>query len=75
MDPGDLLCLYSDGIVEAHDGKDREFSLARLERLVKANRSSSAEEIGREVLARVAKWGREGEDDRTVVIVKAIVHA
>jgi sigma-B regulation protein RsbU (phosphoserine phosphatase) len=75
MDPGDLLCLYSDGIVEAHDGKDREFSLARLERLVKANRSSSAEEIGRVVLARVAKWGREGEDDRTVVIVKAIVHA
>ena len=31
----------------------------------------SAQEIGQEVLARVAKWGREEEDDRTIVIVKA----
>ena len=25
-----------------------------------------------DVLARVAKWGREGQDDRTIVIVKAV---
>ena len=72
LDPGDLLCLYSDGIVEAHDEHDREFGLDRLQKVVKANRIKSAEEIGRDVLARVAKWGREGEDDRTVVIVKAV---
>ena len=72
LDPGDLLCLYTDGIVEAHDKNDREFSLDRLQRLVKANRQRSAQEIGQEVLAKVAKWGREGEDDRTVVIVKAV---
>ena len=72
LDPGDLLCLYSDGIVEAHDKHDREFGLDRLQRVVKANRFRSAQEIGQEVLARVAKWGRAGEDDRTVVIVKAI---
>jgi len=71
LDPGDLLCLYSDGIVEAHDRHDREFGLDRLQRVVKANRARSAQEIGQEVLARVAKWGRAGEDDRTVVIVKA----
>jgi phosphoserine phosphatase RsbU/P len=72
LDPGDLLCLYSDGVVEAHDRHDQEFGLDRLKRLVKANRTRSAEEIGREVLAKVGKWGRKGEDDRTVVIVKAI---
>src|SRR5215212_9862726 len=70
LDPGDLLCLYSDGIVEATDGKDREFGLERLVTLVKANRHRTAQEIGTEVLARVAKWGREGQDDRTIVIVK-----
>ena len=32
----------------------------------------TSQEIGQEVLARVAKWGRAGEDDRTVVIVKAL---
>jgi sigma-B regulation protein RsbU (phosphoserine phosphatase) len=72
LDPGDLLCLYSDGIVEAHDNHDREFGLDRLQRVVKANRTRTAQEIGQEVLNRVAKFGRAGEDDRTVVIVKAL---
>ena len=72
LEPGDLLCLYTDGIIEAHDKDDREFSLERLLKLVKANRARSSQEIGQEVLAKVAKWGREGEDDRTIVIVKAV---
>jgi sigma-B regulation protein RsbU (phosphoserine phosphatase) len=72
LDPGDLLCLYTDGIVEAHDRRDKEFSLERLVRVVRQNRMRSAQDIGQEVLARVAKWGREGEDDRTIVIVKAV---
>ncbi|HEX8253582.1 MAG TPA: PP2C family protein-serine/threonine phosphatase [Thermoanaerobaculia bacterium] len=72
LEPGDLLCMYTDGIIEAHDKKDREFSIERLIRLVKASRTRTAQEIGQEVLARVAKWGREEEDDRTVVIIKAI---
>jgi sigma-B regulation protein RsbU (phosphoserine phosphatase) len=69
---GDLLCMYTDGIIEAHDRQDREFSTERLVRLVKANRMKTAQEIGQEVLARVDKWGRADEDDRTIVIVKAI---
>ena len=72
LQTGDLLCLYSDGIVEAHDNRDREFGLPRLVRLVKANRENTAQQICQEVLTRVAKWGRAGEDDRTVVIVKAV---
>ena len=72
LDPGDVLCLYSDGVVEAHDRHDREFGLDRLQKIVKSNRERTAQEIGQEVLARVAKWGRAGEDDRTVVIVKAL---
>ncbi len=72
LDAGDLLCLYTDGIIEAHDAHDREFGLERLQRVVKNNRERTAQEIGQEVLARVAKWGRAREDDRTVVIVKAL---
>jgi sigma-B regulation protein RsbU (phosphoserine phosphatase) len=70
--PGDLLCMYTDGIIEAHDAKDREFGTERLVKLVKANRARTSQEIGQEVLARVDKWGREDEDDRTVVIIKAV---
>ncbi len=74
LDPGDLLCMYSDGIVEAHNRRDEEFGLERLKRNVKSNRDRglTAEQIGREVLARVARWERKGEDDKTVVIVRAI---
>src|SRR3954453_10158768 len=72
LDPGDLLCLYSDGIVEAHDRHDREFGMDRLQRLVKANRHRSAEESGREGLGRGGRGGIRDPDDRTVVIVKAV---
>lgn len=72
LETGDLLCMYTDGIIEAHDKQDREFSTERLVRLVKASRTKSAQEIGQEVLSRVAKWGRADEDDRTIVIVKAV---
>lgn len=69
---GDLLCMYTDGIIEAHDRQDREFGTERMIRIVKANRTRSAQDIGQEVLARVKKWGRDDEDDRTIVIVKAV---
>ena len=72
LEPGDLLCMYTDGIVEATDRQDREFGLDRLIKVVKANRARTAQEIGQEVLMRVAKWGREDQDDRTVVIVRAV---
>lgn len=72
LEPGDLLCMYTDGIIEAHDRNDREFGTERLVRLVKANRNRSSQEIGQEVLSRVEKWGRGEQDDRTVVIIKAI---
>ena len=72
LEPGNLLCLYSDGIIEATDRRDREFGLDRLLQIVKAKRNESAQAIGQHVLNRVAKFGQEGQDDRTVVIVKAV---
>ena len=69
---GDLVCMYSDGITEAQDRDEREFGLDRLVRIVKSSRTRTAQEIGQEVLARVAKWGRAGQDDRTIVVVRAV---
>jgi sigma-B regulation protein RsbU (phosphoserine phosphatase) len=69
---GDLLCLYTDGIVEAHDENDEEFGLERLKALVGQLRDGTAEQITRSILSRIKEWGRPGEDDRTVVIVKAV---
>lgn len=72
LDPGDLLCMYSDGIVEARNADEEEFGLTRLQDVVRKNRGRTAQEIGQEALAQCAKWG-PAIDDRTVVIVKAVV--
>ena len=72
LNPGDTLCMYSDGIIEACDRKDQEFGLDRLLQIVKGQRNETAQEIGQHILSRVARFGEEGQDDRTVVIVKAI---
>jgi sigma-B regulation protein RsbU (phosphoserine phosphatase) len=69
---GDILCLYTDGIVEANDGQFQEFGLERLQHLVKENRNSSAQEIVSIVLRAVEEWGPPAQDDRTIVIVKAV---
>src|SRR4029077_1945714 len=63
MNSGDLLCMYTDGVVEAHNADDEEFTLERLELLVAANRERSSKEIGKEILARVNEWGPGEQDD------------
>lgn len=72
LETGDILCLYTDGIIEAHDDRDEEFGLLRLKELVEANRGQSARDIGRTIFSEVQSWAAGTEDDRTVVIVKAV---
>src|SRR4029078_2010745 len=75
LDEGDLLCMYSDGIVEARDTNDEEFGMDRLQDVVRANRKRTAQEIGQQVLSTVGEWAPVPEDDRSVVIVKALADA
>ena len=70
LDAGDVLCLYSDGIVEATDKNGREFEVERLTKFVKKNRELPASELAQAVLDRIAKWEEIPRDDRTVVIAK-----
>lgn len=73
VESGDVLCLYTDGIVEANDGNDQEFGLAQLQEIVRDNRTASSLEIVNTVLQAVERWGPPGQDDRTIVIVKGVV--
>lgn len=71
MNAGDVLCMYTDGIIEATDERGEEFGMQRLEDLVRRNRSGSAQEITNQIMSAVEEWCSVAEDDRTVVIVKA----
>lgn len=70
--PGDLLCLYSDGITEATSPQDVEFGEERLVELLRAGQgrplAAIADSIGD--AARAFAAGRPQGDDQTVVLLR-----
>lgn len=74
MDRGDVLVLYTDGLVEARDPRGNEFGLDRLKRLVASSREKTAEEILAAIKERVEAFTRNAppEDDRTLLIIRRL---
>lgn len=72
MDVGDVLILYTDGIVEAGEAGEREFGLDRLKRVVVEARRATADEILSAILREVARFtrGAVAQDDRTLLVVR-----
>jgi sigma-B regulation protein RsbU (phosphoserine phosphatase) len=74
--PGDLVVLYTDGIVEARGreagGPFEEFGVERLVALCREHRRRPAEEVVAAVFARLAEFtgDRPPGDDRTVVAIR-----
>ncbi|MDD5556149.1 MAG: SpoIIE family protein phosphatase [bacterium] len=69
---GDTLCLYTDGVTEAFNGRGEQFSEERLARAVAARRVGSAREVVRGILEDVRSFaGRAPQsDDITVVALR-----
>jgi len=74
LEPGDALLMYTDGMVEATDGRGREFGVERLKKAFLSMRDKSSHDISRALIDRVGEFtrGRPAEDDRTVVVLKRI---
>jgi sigma-B regulation protein RsbU (phosphoserine phosphatase) len=73
MEPGDLLVLYSDGVVEARaSGSDEEYGEDRLQHVVYAARRRDPVAIVERVFADLADFSRvpHPADDQTVLVVK-----
>jgi phosphoserine phosphatase RsbU/P len=69
---GDLLVVYSDGVIEAVSAQEQEFGESRLERTIVAHCHQPLAEIQRQVLAAVRDWaGPEPEDDMTLLLIRA----
>lgn len=71
--PGDILVLYTDGIVEGKNSKSADYSEERLLQVLSANASGSAEEISQAIVADLARHcrGTEPSDDVTLIVLKA----
>ncbi|MEW5978319.1 MAG: PP2C family protein-serine/threonine phosphatase [Acidobacteriota bacterium] len=72
LQKGDLLVLYSDGVVEAMNSFDEEFGKSRLIQILQAEHEKKPSEILKTIRQRVAGFvgSREQSDDLTLLIVR-----
>jgi sigma-B regulation protein RsbU (phosphoserine phosphatase) len=71
LEPGDLLVLYSDGLIEAIDDDGEPYGFSRFEELLVRHGTRSPEELRKEILSSVRRFtrNRPPEDDQTLVIL------
>ena len=71
LGPGDLMVLYSDGIVEAGTAQHKPFGIDRLCAAVERLREQPAQAICAEIVREARGWaGGEQEDDMTVGVLR-----
>lgn len=72
LNPGAVLVVYSDGIVEREKAAEEQFGIARLKELVLENREKTAEELVGMIFRKVYQFGKRTswEDDASLVVVK-----
>jgi sigma-B regulation protein RsbU (phosphoserine phosphatase) len=70
LDPGDIMVLYTDGIIEAMDASRREFGLDRLAEVVVANHAAPVDAICERVIEDVRRWMSIQQDDMTLLLCR-----
>ncbi len=69
---GDILVLFTDGVVEAENVEEEQFTTERFIELVKTNRHESAETIKKRIIDELKQFTRQEHftDDVTFMIIK-----
>lgn len=72
--PGDLVALFTDGVVEAPDPAGTEFGAERLREALERARDRPLADVIDEVLDELTRWGagRSAHDDVTLVLARAL---
>jgi serine phosphatase RsbU (regulator of sigma subunit) len=70
LDPGDLLVLYTDGVIEARNSHAEHFGLDRVCRILKDNASDPVERILEEIVGSVRAWFPVQQDDVTCLVAR-----
>ncbi|BCV21088.1 PP2C family protein-serine/threonine phosphatase [Moorella sp. Hama-1] len=70
--PGDIILLYTDGLVEARNGQGQTYGLRRLEEITSANSCHNATELREIILNDLFTFTgcRQQRDDVTLVVLK-----
>ena len=74
LNPGDVLILYTDGVIEAENDKEEMFSVERLVSVARANPAKTAQELVQVIQSSVFAFAgtEELRDDLTLVVLKVL---
>ena len=79
IEPGDMLVLYTDGVIEAKNADSEQFGIDRLKQVIMRKKESPADELITEVVSTVSDFARGGDmkrhggkfaDDLTLVVLR-----
>ena len=72
LDPGDILLLYTDGVIEATDSKLEMFGRERLIQVVQEHRNQSATQLVETINSAIAAFTGDASqfDDLTLLVAK-----
>ncbi len=72
MESGDILLLYTDGLIESQNGAGDEFGMDRLSQLIKENCERSSQDLVNFITADVARFseGMAQTDDITLIAIE-----
>lgn len=70
LDPGDLLCLITDGIVEARSATEELFGEDRLAEILRRQEPPAASQMLVDIFSRVEAFAPKQYDDMTAVILR-----
>lgn len=72
MRPGDIFCVYSDGVTEAERVTDEQYGEERLKEQIIANKSGGAKEIAAAIKSDIERFVEDApqSDDVTILVIK-----
>ena len=73
LEKGDLVAMFSDGLVEAMNLEQEEFGMRRLENLLREHAQKPVAEVIQTIFADIARFenGRPRRDDQTLLLIRA----
>ncbi len=72
LNKGDILLLYTDGLVEARNEENTMFGENRLKDIIRDNKNKSSEEIAKIIMENIHNFEKPNKlsDDKTLVLIK-----
>ncbi len=70
LEPGDIVLLYTDGIIESHNADGIEMGFDRFAQMLQQQYDPDLETYYQKLFAAYKKWSPDADDDITMILIK-----